>query len=625
MKTRNFFFFLIFFCAPAFALPTDQREGVLETPACDRISCAYAEASANPDEVPAAIATIPPAPSAAPKPVLVSTSESEPSPGSGPDREGAPSASNFDRWLIDIEHLPSVGGVPVAVKSYPLAAWDEPFTRTPGAPDYDALCPGPWQEIHYRSNQDMRQRHKRAQNVRIYIHALKDAAGNIVPYTSSTQSRARCTEFIGVPDQGRKPQVKGRFSARYAIGLIIRGFVVAEVGKDCGLGQGIDYSKKGNQQYVVFSIMHDNEFYGCGGHTHFLGGSRRHWPRTYVEMIGNVSAYARQSHTFYIENSVGRLIYKGNVCFAPGWGHCFKNLAHSSLIEGNVFSNAGLQGEVVTLDNSPMRRNHKGGMHPLDLYGCTDTEVLDNTIIYRTTANIRTIIAYRPRGSWGGCNKGRQLDQSTWEYMHIERDVNPGAERPPAVVRDYFDPAFWQAVRADLPLFDQGYDAALASDLLFAHRVAGNKFIVIPAHKGRTDVNLARMQSLRPVTKKGSLHESLAAEAAELAASCAGDAACYLTGASLELRYAYDHLRVSWQSDMPRDGKIPAKAPMLPPEGWVERYAVYWQAEQEAYMCKPDGTNCAPWDAPLPSVPAGGDGPDDVVNASPPRVIYERD
>jgi hypothetical protein len=293
MKTGLYTALFIALGMPALGQPLELSDGSLETSACDQTSCSYAEVSIE------SVETHPPSVSSKPAPdlELVATSDSERSPSSSPDRAGASSARNFDRWLVDIENLPSVDGVPVAVRSHPLAARDEPFTRTPGATDYDTLCLGPWQEIHYRTNRDMEQQHRRAQNVRIYIHALKDAAGNIVLHTRSTQSRARCTEFIGVTEQGRKPQVKGRFSARYAIGLIIRGLVFAEVGKDCRLGQGIDYSKKGNQKNTVFSIMHDNEFYCCGGHTHFFGGGRHHWPRTYVELIGNICAYAMQSHT----------------------------------------------------------------------------------------------------------------------------------------------------------------------------------------------------------------------------------------------------------------------------------------------------------------------------------------
>ncbi len=537
-----------------------------------------------------------------------------------------PTASNFDKWLIDIDNLPTVGGIPVAVKPYSLAAWDQPFTRTPGAPKYEDICPGSWEEIHYRNNSDLAQLQIGKQNVRIFIHALKDAAGHTIAYKRGSQSRANCTEFVGVPDaDGRKPQIKGTLSARYASGLIIRGFVIARAGGDCRDGQGIGtYVKTDNRNFTEFTVLHNNEFYGCGGHTHFFGSSRRHWPRSYIEMIGNISGYAR-SHTFYIETSIGRLVYKSNVCFAPGWGHCFKNLAHSSLIEGNVFANAGLKGEAIPSTASPLNRKHPGGMHPLDLYGCTNTQVLSNTIIYRTTANIRNMIAYRARGAWGACDKGRRLDQKTWEYMPAIANTGP-ATLPPAVVRDFSDPGFWSEVKTDRALFDQSYAATTTSNVLFSHQAAGNKFIVIPAFKGLTTVLLARLSSLRPLVKHNThpLHTTIRSESAALADTCAGDIPCFTSSASKELLYAYKNIGASAKADLVKKGGIPTKIPIATPANWAERYALFWDVNQETYMCQPDGTACTQWTATMPKAPLpGANGYDSAITLSPPKVILQ--
>lgn len=531
---------------------------------------------------------------------------SEPEPARKPAAE-----AGVSKWHIDRDNLPSVGGVPVSVAAWQAAPWDQTIERLAGAPDYDAICNGQWAELHYRTNADLagsRQETENlgrngVQNVRVYLHPLLNAEGTVVPYTEGIRGRAQCLEVIGVPLDGQKPQLKANIGVDTARGLIVRGVYIAQNGNECVAGKG---PRVDDRTQLDFVVIHDSEFYGCGGHTHFFGaGALRHHPQTYVEMIGNVSGYAR-SHTFYIERSVGRMVYKSNVCFAPGWGHCFKNLAHSSLIEGNVFSNAGLRGEVVSRENSALGRPHRGGMHPLDLYGCTETEVRNNTIIFRTTNSIRNIIAYRARGAWGGCHKGRRLDAVHWEYL-------------PPTSPAYHEPAFWQEVAAAKPLFDEGPEAARASKMLFTHQAEGNRFIVIPAFKGRTNVTMATLKSLRPVVKN-KLALALKAEATAVFESCAGDAVCYYDKASDGLKYAYDHLPDSWRREMVVRGETPAKIPIPVPEGWAERYAVYWGA-QDAWMCDPDGSNCAPWDAPVPRMPVENLGWDDVRQEHPPRVI----
>jgi len=540
--------------------------------------------------------------------------------GEPPDDAGtvpSPVAANFDQYLIDIDNLPSIGGVPVAVKPFALAAWDEPVTRAhagSAAPDIDALCAGSWTVRQAMVPADLTGLDNTTDgvgNLRVYVHALHDSAGEIVPLPGG-RSRARCTEFIGVPDAaGRKPQIKGNVGVRGGVGMIVRGLIFSgggqhTVGQGPGKGDSTD-----NRNFTTFAVMHGNEYYGSSSHVHFFGNSRGDWPRTYVEMVGNISAYS-DSHTFYAETSIGQFIYKGNVCFGPARSkHCFKNLAHASIVDGNVFSNADIDGSLILASESPTGRATDGSYHPLDLYACTDTAVTDNTIIFRTTNDIRNLIAYRGRGAWGNCDKGRRLTPDTWEYMPpLTPPVGARATLPPAVVRDYGDPAFWADVASGVP------------DTLFSHRAAGNKFIVIPAFRGNTSVSLARVMSLRPIVKDQShaMHATLKAESLALAASC-GDPVCYEDGASPALRYAYDALSSGWQSIARTNGKVPAKLAIAAPSGWRERYALHWEAGQAAFMCAPDGTSCQPWAAPMPVPPAAGN--DALVAASPPRVVLE--
>ena len=44
-------------------------------------------------------------------------------------------------------------------------------------------------------------------------------------------------------------------------------------------------------------------------------------------------------------------------------------------------------------------------------------------------------------------------------------------------------------------------------------------------------------------------------------------------------------------------GRLINQISVQEPEGWAERYAVYWRA-QEAWACDAEGVSCEPWDAP---------------------------
>lgn len=542
-----------------------------------------------------------------------------PPPDPEPDPEPVP-VEDVDleaKWSIDRNNLPSIGGVAVQVAAWQPAPWDQPIERLLGAPDYNAICAGEWVELHYRTNDNLAgskwetERLARAgtPNVRIYLHPLKNAAGDVVAYTEGIKGRSQCLEVIGVPDNERKPQLKANISLDNGRGLIVRGLLLAEGGGECIHAKG----SKAQLSQPAFVVIHDSEFYACAGHVHFFGVASSKYPPTYLEMIGNVSAYSK-SHAQYNERSVGRFVYKSNICFAGGWGHCLKNLAHSSLIEGNVFSNAGLNGQVITAPSSPIigERTYTGGMHPLDLYACTQTVVRGNTFVYRTTSNIRNVIAYRGRGAWGECNKGRRLAEDRWEYL-------------PPTDPAYQDTTFWAAVREAIPLFDEGFDAARTSDMLFAHKANDNRFIVLLAWKpGRINidrVSAANVRSLRP-TNKFAIRDTLSVEASALLEACSKDAACFYEEASEELRYAYDHSPADWQRTMVERSKLPSSVPILAPPNWAERYALYW-GPQEGWACDAEGATCVPWDVPVPRVPVEDWGHDPVKQASPPRVIVE--
>lgn len=513
------------------------------------------------------------------------------------------------KWGIDRDNLASIGGVDVTVAPWEPAPWDQPIERLPGAPDYDAICKGGWAEFHYRTNADVLSSKYATEallttdspNARIYVYPLKNAAGDVIAYTESLYGRSQCMEVIGVPDNGRKPQFMKGFRLRGGLGLIVRGVILAESGGNCP-----------HVTMPLFVVIHDTEMYSCAGHTLFFGASRPEFAPMYLEQIGNVTAYA-YSHAQYNERSVGRFVYKSNICFAPGYGQCVKNLANSSLIAGNVFSNVGLDGQVITSPSGWKGvRTYLGGMMPLNIAACSQSIVRDNTFIYRTTTNVQVVLTFRARGSWGNCNRGRRLADDSWEYLH-------------PTLPAYHEPKFWEDVAMARPLFDEGWEAARASPVLMTHKVEKNRFIVVLAHKPEGDaigrVAAAAIYSLRPVAKYKSPAPELRAESAALTVTCEENAECYYAGASEALKYAYDHLPDDWKEFMVLRGGLPSKIPIQPPENWVERVAMYWDTNQEGWACDAAGVSCEPWDMPVPRVPVEIYGYDAVMQNNPPRII----
>src|SRR3546814_7863772 len=107
-----------------------------------------------------------------------------------------------------------------------------------------------------------------------------------------------------------------------------------------------------------------------------MGDSPPKAPLTYLEFRGNVIGHNTDWHVIYLERSIGQLVALSNVFFGPGRGsHAFKNLAHQSRIEGNVFSNVGIDGQVLEADK---RGRPIVGLMPLDLYLCTETVFRNN-------------------------------------------------------------------------------------------------------------------------------------------------------------------------------------------------------------------------------------------------------
>ena len=249
-----------------------------------------------PDPGPASVPS--PAPTPAPKPQPLPNPK--PAPVEGVDLEA--------KWSIDRDNLPSIDGVAVRVAAWQPAPWDQPIERLAGAPDYDAICAGEWAELHYRTNADLAGSNWETQdlmragtpNVRIYLYPLKNAAGGVVAYTEDIKGRSQCLEVIGVPDAGRKPQTKGKISLQNGRGLILRGLLLAEGGNGCASATG----NKARLTQPAFVVIHDSEFYACAGHVLFFGVASRKMPPTYLEMIGNVTAYAR-SHAQYNERARG--------------------------------------------------------------------------------------------------------------------------------------------------------------------------------------------------------------------------------------------------------------------------------------------------------------------------------
>jgi hypothetical protein len=498
---------------------------------------------------------------------------------------------------------PTFAGHTVAPVPVTLAAWDEPVQLQPEAPDVAALCPGPWAELHYASEEDLEGSRLEVKaladagtgNVRIYLHPTPDGT----PYVNSMDvSKGACAEIIGVPpESGARPRMLGGI-APGSIGIIVRG--VDTDGGTVGWSQTV-----ATNTYIRFIIIHDSSV------TRSLrspyGVSDPNAPLTYMEFVNSSFGPDTGWHVLYLERSIGDLVALGNVFYGSGSaGHALKNLAHQSRLEGNVFSNVGLDGQALATANNG---SEIVGLFALDSYACTETVIRNNTFVFRTSGNVRTVLSYRGRRAWGNCDKGQRLPDGRWEWLSAESE-------------EYQDPAVWDEVESALPAFAEGFAAARAEPWLFTHLVDGNTFIVFNAHGGADDTRAAEIHSLRPVARNP-LRNALIAEAQALSSSCSGKTdrhACFVAGAGDTLRYAYERVAPASQNDMVNAGKLPRGVPIPAPADWTERAGIFW-GEQAYITCDAEGLDCAvTGDRVLSASPLLWD---DVQLASPPRVIEE--
>ena len=525
-----------------------------------------------------------------------------------PRAASAPIQNIKDRWWIDPADYPVFAGHRVAPTPWQPAPWNERIERQPEAPDYDALCPGRWAELHYRSEDDLAKSkvetrgivRRGTPNVRIYLHPLVDDAGRIIAYSNTIRfNQVQCAELIGVPKNGNKPQMTGSVGAR-GVGFIVRGVTFE--------GRGVNW--KGNRatnKYPAFVVLHDLDIHDGGS---LMGDSRPKAPLTYLEFRGNVFGPETGWHGLYLERSIGQLVALSNMFYGSGRiNHAFKNLAHQSRLEGNVFSNVGLDGQALVEDE---RGRPIVGLFPLDLYLCTETVIRNNTVLFRTSDSVRSFMAYRGRRAWGNCDKGQRLDSGRWALWPPE---DP----------QYDDPGRWAEIAEATSAFQRGYEAAKAEPWLFTHKVEGNRFIVFNARKrgGKPvdDTRAAKVVSLRPVADDR-IRKKLVQEAGALSQRCATEAdpgACMLAEMSAGLRYAYDHMAPRKQRAMVAKGALPRGVPIPAPEGWVERAGVFW-GKNFFITCTADGKICN--ESGPRAVELSTSDWDPVQAANPPRVIH---
>jgi hypothetical protein len=502
---------------------------------------------------------------------------------------------------------PTFAGHVVAPAAWQPAAWDAPIERQPEAPDYDALCPGPWAVLDITEPYDpatmaaqMRGLSRSGnKNVRVYLHPLPDNAA----YQGAIKfEEVTCGELVGVPVDGKRPKMAGNaVPSGNGGGLIVRGieFEGGIMGWAGSRSQNI---------YPKFLVMHDSIARNIG---QLYGDSPPSAPLTYLELRGNVIYNNLDWHTLYLERSIGRLVALSNVMYGPGRGnHAFKNLAHQSRIEGNVFSNAGPDGRPLAYDS---RGIEIVGLAPLDLYLCTETIFRNNTVLFRTSDVVRAFVLYRGRNAWGNCDKGKRLTDGRWEIWPPESEA-------------YHDPVRWAEIHAALPAFDQGFDAARAEPWLFTHLSDGNTFVVFNAQLCHgvpcDDTRAAEVHSLRPLADNA-VEAVIQGESNALSDTCATAAdrtACYEAGMSPALRYAYERYAPSHRATMVKTGDMPNNVPIQHPTDWRERAGLWWD-DNHFITCSADGLDCQV--TGQRRVKASPSEWDDVQVAHPPRVIMQ--
>jgi hypothetical protein len=522
-------------------------------------------------------------------------------PASGPGSD-APVSSPTPRrsaGVPEVQFSTFAGHLAAPLPVY-VEAWDEPTQLEPEAPDMAALCPGNWVERNYTSDSDLsgaQVENRNIANVRVYLHARPDGTA----YTARLKfDRVNCAEVIGVPDaEGNKPIIRGQNIVSPWVGIVVREVVLDEA-------QVTYNGNKAQNRYIKFIALHGVRMIQQGP---LYGTASPVAAPTYIEMRGNVFGPNQGWHLFYLERSSGPLVARGNVFYGPGRGyHTFKNLAHQSIIEGNLFSNAGVDGQPTGVD---ARGDPLVGLFSLDLYPCNDVVFRGNTVVHRTDNFVRTYLGSRSRNAWGGCNRGRRLPDGTREVFQ------PGSP-------EYNDPAVWDEIGEAIDRAGTNYASWLAEDWLTTYLVEDNTFVLVRRNPEDTAA-LITFSSQRPL-KNNPQEAAAKPRYKKLAALCAGEAtyadqeACWIDNADADLLYVFNHIDPNRRPLLVRNGTPPNSQPVAAPPKWRER-AAHFIGENRQIICDAAAVNCSQVSEPWTFLRIQGQPWDDVQVANPPRLF----
>lgn len=500
-------------------------------------------------------------------------------PGSGQVGEGEPDPE-----------APTFAGHVVAPQLVTLPVWNEPMALQPEAPDLATRCPGSWGELTFTPAMDF------GASSGLTSNAVGTGTPNIRfllepgDYFESLRPQdAQCIEVVG-----KAPGVvlHEGYRLRPKTGPTSGGAVLT---RNVTFADGAYVIGDGVMAFHNVTQRSRRSAWGTA--------SASATPY-YLEYVNSTLGPDLGWHGVYLERSCGQLVLMGNTIYGGSPSkHAFKSVCALSRIEGNVFSNVGLDGQPLGQNNNSLDII---ALYPLDgPYACGQSIVRDNVFLFRTTQNnARMFHSYRSRGDWGGCNRG-ELVNGAYTYLHPESP-------------EYVDPALWVDIASRLAKFDQGFQQAYDDPWLFAHLTEGNTYIEFRDSGGMTPPS--RLYSLRPAAGPTTT-SALNAEADELKGLYTDDEAAWRAEASDELEYVHDQVPPIWQRDIRRTGRssMPHTPPIAAPQGWVERYGVF--VGPETYVtCSLDGQTCSEVD-PEPQPYIEPDPDDALFTAHPPRVI----